>query len=506
MSLSFQTMAVLRFGYGFRPGETPPADKDALLDPMRISDGNCLFPVGGIEARRQAIGNVADRLRDIRSSDIDDAAKRDEQKAIFKELQQSYQRDADARIAQAIFSPYGFYERLAAFWMNHFSVSVDKTQPMKLIVPLFEAEAIRPHIGGTFPDLLRSATQHPAMLIYLDQTQSLGPNSPAGIKRNKGLNENLARELLELHTLGAGSGYTQDDVRSAAMILTGITVDRQAVEADFRKAAAEPGSHRVLGVSYGRTQRTERDYLQLLNDLALNAKTAAHISRKLAIHFISDTPPQAMIDAMTQAWRKTDGDLMAVYGAMLDHPAAWTSEGTKARQPFDFIVAGLRALDLPKNAAAGAIVDPLADDVDGAQAMASDSPSTPGNNSATPDNAPDPQEAKRRQAAIDATFYVPRGLGIYALQRMGQPVWRPPSPAGFPEGFDAWINAGELSERISWARRAISRYGKQNDPRQFLKETLADAARDDTIRVVAQAPNKMTGLTLVLASPEFNRR
>ncbi|MDL2397863.1 DUF1800 domain-containing protein [Rhizobium mayense] len=506
MSLSFQTLAALRFGYGFRPGEAPPADKDALLDPMRVRDGNCLFPVGGIEARRQAIGSVIDRLRDIRASNIDDAAKRDEQKTVFKELQRSYQRDADARIAQAVFSPNGFQERLAAFWTNHFSVSVDKTQPMKLIVPLFEAEAIRPHIGGTFPDLLRSATQHPAMLIYLDQAQSLGPDSPAGIRRNKGLNENLARELLELHTLGAGSGYTQDDVRSAAMVLTGITVDRQAVEADFRKAAAEPGSHQVLGVSYGRTQRTERDYLQMLDDLALNPKTAAHISRKLAIHFISDTPPQAMIDVMTQAWRKTNGDLMAVYDAMLDHPAAWTNEGTKARQPFDFVVAGLRALDLPKNAAAGAIVDPLADDEDGVQAMASNSPPTPGNSSATPDTTLDPQEAKRRQAAIDATFYVPRGLGIYALRRMGQPVWRPPSPAGFPEGFDAWINAGELSERISWVRRAIGRYGKQKDPRQFLKETLADAARDDTIRVVSQAPNKMTGLTLVLASPEFNRR
>ncbi len=172
-------------------------------------------------------------------------------------------------------------------------------------------------------------------------------------------------------------------------------------------------------------------------------------------------------------------------------------------------MAGLRALDLPKNTAAGAIVDPLADDEGGGQAMADDGPSVPVNSSATPDKTtdpPDPQEARRRQTAIDATFYVPRGLGLYALQRMGQPVWRPPSPAGFPEGFDAWINAGELSERISWARRAIGRYGKQKDPRQFLKETLADAARDDTIRVVSQAPNKMAGLTLVLASPEFNRR
>jgi uncharacterized protein (DUF1800 family) len=503
-------MAALRFGYGFRPGETPAATKSELLDPIRVGDGSCLFPVGGIEARRQAIGDVADRLRDINTSDIDDDAKRDERSAIFKELQQSYQRDADARIAQAVFSPNGLYERLATFWTNHFSVSANKTEPMRLIVPLYEAEAIRPHIGASFPTLLRSATQHPAMLIYLDQSQSLGPDSPAGIKRNKGLNENLARELMELHTLGAGSGYTQDDVRSAAMVLTGITVDRQAMEADFRRAVAEPGRHQVLGVSYGGDKRTEQDYLQMLDDLALNPKTAQHISRKLVSHFISDTPPQAMIDAMTEVWKKTDGDLMAVYGAMLDHPAAWTDEGSKARQPFDFVVSGLRALNLPRNAAAGNVDDPLSDDEGAGQAMADDSPPAPGKGAAampdSPDTPPDPAEQRRRQAAIDATFYVPRGLGIYALRRMGQTIWQPASPAGFPENFDAWVNASELSERISWARRAIGRYGKQEDPRQFLKDTLADAARADTIKVVSQAPNKMTGLTLVLASPEFNRR
>jgi uncharacterized protein (DUF1800 family) len=113
--------------------------------------------------------------------------------------------------------------------------------------------------------------------------------------------------------------------------------------------------------------------------------------------------------------------------------------------------------------------------------------------------------SKQQQAAIDATFYVPPGLGLYGLRQMGQPTWQPPSPAGFPEGFDAWIDASALAERISWAHRAIERYGKQYDPRQFLKDTLSDAAREDTIHVISQAPNRMTGLTLVLASPEFNR-
>ncbi|PZM13039.1 DUF1800 domain-containing protein [Rhizobium tubonense] len=506
MSISFQTMAAMRFGYGFRPGEPAPGDRQAMLEQIRTGPAATpLFPIGGVDERRRLIGETADRLRDIRTAVGADDAKRDQERTVFRELDRRYQRDIDARIAQAVFSPSGFYERLAGFWTNHFSVSAQKSQPMRLIVPLFEAEAIRPNIGAKFPVLLRAVMRHPAMLIYLDQSQSLGPDSPAGIKRNKGLNENLARELMELHTLGAGSGYTQDDVRSAAMVLTGIAVDQRGATADFRPGIAEPGSHDVLGVSYGGKRRTEQDYLSMLDDLALNPKTAQHICRKLAVHFIADVPPQDMVDAMADCWRNSDGDLSAVYATMLDHPAAWSGEGAKARQPFDFVVAGLRALNLEKNPAAGSLA-PMSDGEPGSM-MAGANPAMQGPPPATgilSGLAPD--AVKLQQAAIDAGFYVPRGLGLYALRRMGQPTWQPPSPAGFPEGFDAWVNASELAERLSWARRAIGRYGKQHDPRQFLKDTLADAARDDTIRVVSQAPNRTTGLTLVLASPEFNRR
>jgi uncharacterized protein (DUF1800 family) len=532
MSISFQTMAALRFGYGFRASEAAPRDKQALLEQIGAGAGIApLFPIGGIDARRQQIGEIADRLHDIRSGTASDDGKRGQQNAVFKVMDQTYQRDVDARIAQAVFSPFGFHERLAGFWTNHFSVSAQKNQPMRLIVPLFEAEVIRPNIGAKFPDLLRAVMRHPAMLIYLDQSESLGPDSPAGIKRNKGLNENLARELIELHTLGAGSGYTQDDVRSAAMVLTGIAVDQRAVTADFRPGIAEPGSHRVLGFSYGGKRRTEQDYLSLLDDLALNPKTAQHICRKLAVHFIADAAPNDMVAAMADCWKNTDGDLQAIYATMLDHPAAWSGEGAKARQPFDFVVAGLRALNLEKNPAAGtpAPLSAALNADDASPMMSAVAPAAQGPMAAQvapPMQGPAPSAAvlpgaaagstsmspamssdasKQQQAAFDATFYVPPGLGLYGLRRMGQPTWQPPSPAGFPEGFDAWIDASALAERISWAHRAIGRYGKQYDPRQFLKDTLSDAAREDTIRVVSQAPNRMTGLTLVLASPEFNR-
>ncbi|MBB3656852.1 uncharacterized protein (DUF1800 family) [Rhizobium sp. BK650] len=517
MSLSFPTMAAIRFGYGLRPGESPPQTKDDLIGQVTRGAGIVpSFPVGGIEARHAQILDLQDRLKQFRQADGDDIARRQQRRLLQRRAQMLFQMDANTRLLQAVLSPDGFNERLATFWTNHFSTSGAKSLPMRLIVPLYEAEAIRPYMGGKFSTLLRSATEHPSMLIYLDQAQSLGPDSQGGMRRNKGLNENLGRELLELHTLGAGSGYTQADVRSAAMVLTGLTVDPQEMETAFRPQISEPGEHEVLGVSYGGAKRTRKDYLAMLDDLAAHPKTAQHISRKLAVHFISDQPPQEMIEAMSEAWKKTDGELSAVYRAMLDHPAAWANEGAKARQPFDFIVAGLRALNSGSGAGDVAAFmqayqeDDATDDDAMAQAM-SPAKDMPQNKDAASDadtqamKAPpgpdDEARIKRRKA-----FQMARALGQGALRRMGQPTWLPPSPAGFEENFSAWITASQLSERLAWARRASAQFGKDVDPREFLKATLADAARDETIRVVSQAPNKISGLTLVLASPEFNRR
>jgi uncharacterized protein (DUF1800 family) len=520
MSLSFPTMAAIRFGYGLRPGEASPQTKDDLIS--QVSRGAGIvpgFPVGGIEARHTAILDLQDRRRQLQQADIDDLTRRQQRRVLQRRAQVLFQMDANARLLQAVLSPDGFNERLATFWTNHFSTSANKSLPMRLIVPLYEAEAIRPYMGSKFATLLRSATEHPSMLLYLDQAQSLGPDSKGGIKRNKGLNENLGRELLELHTLGAGSGYTQADVRSAAMVLTGLTIDPQEMETAFRPQISEPGTHDVLGVSYGGAKRTRKDYLAMLDDLAVNPRTANHISRKLAVHFVSDQPPQEMIDAMAEVWKKTDGDLTSVYRAMLDHPSAWANEGAKARQPFDYIVTGLRALN--SGAGAGEVAAFMQayqqEDGDGDDMMAM-APKKP-------DAGPDAQAMKGPDAGADAqmmkappnpedealikrrkAFQMARALGQGALRRMGQPTWLPPSPAGFEENFSAWITASQLSERLAWARRASAQFGKDDDPREFLKATLADAARDETIRVVSQAPNRVSGLTLVLASPEFNRR
>ncbi|MGO7674250.1 DUF1800 family protein [Rhizobium ruizarguesonis] len=505
MSLSFPTMAAIRFGYGFRPGEAPPDSKDELIGQLRKGAAATPdFPLGGPDMRHQAILSLQAQLQQIRQDAktvTDDTTQREMRKGVQRQAQQQFQHDANLRLMQAVLSPYGFYERLATFWTDHFSTSANKSLPMRLIVPLYEAEAIRPFISGKFGDLLRSATAHPAMLIYLDQADSLGPDSAGGIKRNKGLNENLGRELLELHTLGAGSGYTQADVTAAAMVLTGLTIDRKEMDIAFRPSISEPGAHEVLGVSYGgRGRRRSRDdYLDMLDDLALHPKTAAHISRKLAVHFIADQPDEGMVSDMAEAWKKTDGDLTAVYTAMLDHPAAWRDEGAKARQPFDYVVTGLRALNAgPVNGVVGSFLAANQQGTDEGD-MAANTPGMAG--SPVPTDPAGEAREKRLKA-----FRTARALGQGALRRMGQPTWLPPSPAGFEEGFSAWITGSQLAERLAWARRAAAQFGRDEDPREFLKSTLADAARDETIRVVSQAPNKISGLTLVLASPEFNRR
>lgn len=512
MSLAFPTMAAIRFGYGFRPGETPPQSRDELLGQLRAAAGRPpSFPMDGIEERHRQILDMQERLREI-SRDAktagDEPARRQQRQVVQRQAQRLFQQDVNRRLMQAVLSPYGFHERLATFWTNHFSTSANKSLPMRLLVPLYEAEAIRPFVGGSFATLLRNATEHPAMLIYLDQVASLGPESKGGMRQKKGLNENLGRELLELHTLGAGSGYTQADVRAAAMVLTGLTIDRQAMEVAFRPNIAEPGRHQVLGVSYGGRRRTRMDYLAMLDDLAVNPRTAKHISRKLAVHFVSDQPPEEMVSAMAEAWKRTDGDLAAVYAAMLEHPAAWRDEASKARQPFDYVVAGLRALNT--GAGDGVVGSFMTanqdgpDDAGGAMAgqmQAGTQMQGQGGDMTGGAGPGDEEKAKRKKA-----FGTARGLGQAALRRMGQPTWLPPSPAGFEEGFDTWITASQLSERLAWARRAAAQFGMDEDPREFLKNTLADAARDETIRVVSQAPSRISGLTLAMASPEFNRR
>jgi uncharacterized protein (DUF1800 family) len=508
MTLSKPAMSAIRFGYGIRPGEPVPDGAEALLAQLAAGLKETLrFPEEGIDGRWQTIGRYQDQMAEIpRSREARRLAVRPLRKQVFH----LSGRDQHARVAQSVFSPNGFYERLAAFWFDHFSVSVRKRRPMYLYTSLYEAEAIRPHLAGAFTDLLRHAITHPAMLTYLDQAKSVGPNSRRGKNSKRGLNENLGRELLELHTLGAGSGYAQDDVRAAALVLTGLTIDRDTGRTEFRRNFAEPGpiEVKVLGKAYGSGKRSIEDAQAMLADLAAAPQTAPHICRKLAIHFISDTPPEPLVKAMIDAWTASNGDLTAVYSAMLHHPAAWENPGEKARQPYDYIVTGLRAAGLAESAFA-LPVRPDAENRDDDDAMMAITPEMAERRRKRAEkrmNSEDMAEDRKEQRQRQRIRPLANPLTVGAAKKLGQAVWEPTSPEGTEEDFDAWISTGQLTGRIAWAQTVAARVGSRSEPLDLARTVLLDAARDDTLKVVSQAPSRQAGLSLLLASPEFNRR
>ncbi|WP_439618537.1 DUF1800 domain-containing protein [Shinella sp.] len=490
MTTSFSTMAAIRFGYGRRPGETPPESVEALIRQVeRGTRETCLFPFEGIAGRRArffAFREVQQAYNAARDANMLVMVGEQSVNPYNIVMANAFRRDQHLKVRQAVFSPNGFFERLAAFWGDHFAIDARKGGAMRILAGLHEAEAIRPNLGGSFSDLLKAAVLHPAMLAYLDQTRSIGPNSPVGLKSGRGLNENLARELIELHTMGAGSGYSQKDVRSTAFVLTGLWFRNPVYETVYRTRSAEPGSYRVLGKSYGGRARQIEQVYALLDDLADRKETRRHICRKLVVHFIADDPPQPVVDAMVKAWGRSGGQLVDVYRAMLEHPLSFEEEGRKARQPFDFVVAALRALNVPAEAlgpgedAKKAGVRP-ATDVTALQDVAT-----------------------MTAAGKPALGANPLSVGI--IDRLGQPIWSAPNPAGWEENLSAWVTGSQLTERIAWARRLVARFGGTDDPRMLLEATMADAARADTVETVSRAPNRAVGLAMVLASPEFNRR
>ena len=361
-------------------------------------------------------------------------------------------RGAKATFARALGSDDPYRERLVAFWADHFTTA-PRTRIEAALPGILIDEAIRPHVTGRFADMLRAVITHPAMLIYLNQEASFGPSSPKGRRQNKGLNENLARELLELHTLGVGAAYSQSDVRDMAELLTGLAVSPDGFTFDPKRA--EPGPETVLGVIYKGDGMAP--ILRALDDLAARPETAAHIAGKLAVHFVADTPDPGLVTALTSTFQDSGGDLRAVALALVAHPVA--SLGAKARQPFDFMVAGLRALGV------------------------------------TPDTV----------LALDPRAF--RRLILAPLAAMGQPFHQAPGPDGWPEGQAHWITPQGLAARIDWAMQTPERLQRPlPDPRAFLATALGPRAGERLVWAVSAAESARDGVGLVLASPEFNRR
>ena len=263
-------------------------------------------------------------------------------------IQKTYRAEALARLQRAVIADCGITERLVAFWSNHFCISANKGELARIWAGSFEREAIRPHVLGRFSDMLKAVEQHPAMLFFLDNQQSLGPDSRAGQNRKRGLNENLAREIMELHTLGVGSGYSQEDVTSLARIITGWTfAGRQGQLGTpggfiFNANAHQPGPQQLLGKIYEDDGVAQGE--AALADIARHPATAKFIAGKFARHFVADEPSPALVARLQDVFTKSDGDLKAMTLALVDSDEAWQAPLTKLRSPYEFLVATGRLL------------------------------------------------------------------------------------------------------------------------------------------------------------------
>lgn len=361
--------------------------------------------------------------------------------------QQIYLAEAKARFDRALEAETGLLERLVWFWSNHFCVSADKVRPY---AGAFEREAIRPHVLGRFADMLLAVESHPAMLVYLDNARSIGPESVAGRNQQKGLNENLAREIMELHTLGARSGYSQADVTNFAKVITGWTMfpprdpDRGG-EFTFNPRMHQPGVQTVAGRSYAGTGFDQGT--SVLYDLARSPATAAHIATKFARHFVADEPPPKLVEALKTSFVRSGGNLKALARTLIEAPEAWSTPRSKLKSPGEWLISATRATGV-----------------------------------AVPDVRPI----------------------IGALNMLGQPLWRPPAPKGFDDVNAAWLDG--LAQRLDIADQFGRRLNRPVDPKELVEAALGPLAAPETREAVARAESRPQAVALLLMSSEFQRR
>jgi uncharacterized protein (DUF1800 family) len=435
-------IAFARFGLGRRRDEPVPPDPRAWLRTQLMAPDAA--PSDGLLSTT----DILTQLWTLKQQDKADAVERARTGTkgatpSFLELTRSH--EATALLANALVTPAGFRERLVWFWANHFTVAA-RNEFSGVCLGAYIREAIRPNVTGRFSDMLLAVMRHPAMLGYLDQFRSVGPNSLAGQRHNEGLNENLARECLELHTVSPASGYTQADVTNFAKVLTGwsFQTDRDPRGFLFRPNAHEPGTKIVMG---GTWPEGEEGGVQLLEWLAKHPYTYRHLATKLARHFVADEPPPDAITQIETALRNTDGDLGTTSAVLIDLQGAWTPL-TKLRTPQEYVIACLRAVG------------------------------------AHPDAEP------KLQNMIGA---------------LGQPVFRPPFPIGWPDRAADWSNPAAILQRVDFAYQFAGRVTDQ-EPAQVAQDALGPLLRPETLNEIRHAGSRQDGLALALASPEFQRR
>lgn len=490
-------VALTRFGFGAGPGEIDAIASDPrgwLTDQVRTSGAP--NPAGSFETSTDrvqtflAYQRAAQSARQIRQAGQAEASQTtkptpgetapstaqaafDAQGQSRRELVQDTAREFLARTQLAATTKAGFAERWALFWANAFTVSSTKFQTA-VFMGQYEREAIRPHVFGRFEDLVVAAETHPAMLLYLDQAQSIGPNSPAGQRRQAGLNENLAREIMELHTVGVDGGYSQGDVTEFARALTGWSIAngrdgggvrragmgrgrRQALQPAmageagqngfvFRAVVHEPGARTVMGKRYAEGGAAQGE--TILRDLANRPETARRLARNIARHFVADDPSPALVARLETAWTTSRGDLAQVARALIEAPEAWAPQPAKIKTPYEFVVSTHRALG-------------------------------------TRPQRPQPLQQ--------------------ALQQMGQPAFQAPSPEGWPDMADDWAGPDALVKRLNWAK-SIGDTAQAPDPSAVALAALGPRLGERSRLAVARAESRAEALTLFLMSPEFQRR
>lgn len=468
-------LALHRFGFGPAPGQIAAIASDprgsllaeldrssaATLTVDLPSSASAARAVFDFQAERRAQQKLASRVEKAAGSSDDAQANQSMPHQMMADVapppnvpapkepalpQQLILNEAKARFDAAIDADIGFVERLVWFWSNHFCISADKIPAM---AGAYEREAIRPHVLGRFANLLQAVESHPAMLFYLDNVESMGPNSIAGIDRDKGLNENLARETLELHTLGVQAGYSQADVTNFAKVLTGWTWIPPS-EPDyggqfiFNKLLHEPGAQTVLGQTYAQSGIDQGR--AALAALARHPATAQHLAQQLASHFVADTPPPVLVDKLTRSFRDSDGDLKAVARTLIDADESWIAQRQKLKTPAVWIASVLRAT--------------------GAQAL------------------------------------IPIGQIMNAQATLGEPLWRPPAPNGFSDATAALIDG--VPRRLDIANAFAGRIAIA-DPLALLDSSIGPLASAQTRDTVAHAETRRQALALLVMTPEFLR-
>ena len=452
-------LALHRFGMGPRTGSIAAIEADprgALLAELERPPAE-LIAASALPSSIQAFRTVSDanakRQAQLKRQQMSGASMAPSMAppmgdAVPDPGRQFYLDEAKIRIEAAIDADIGMTERLVWFWSNHFCISADKIQMMS---GAYEREAIRPHVLGRFADLLLAVEGHPAMLFYLDNWVSMGPNSTAGINRSRGLDENLAREVLELHTLGVRSGYTQDDVIAFAKVLTGWTLvqpdgsPERGGEFTFNPRLHEPGEQKIMGKLYA-DDGVEQGRA-VLKDLAKHPATATHVATKLARHFIADQPPAALVERMAKVFLDTDGNLREVAKAMVSADESWTQPPAKLKSACEWRVGMFRACGFAQ-------IDP-------------------------------------------AGFAEGQAL-------LGERLWRPPSPKGHPDDEASWIDS--MGRRLDIANKFAERMADKVDPETVMESVLGSIVSTEVRQAVGRADSRQQALALLFMSVEFQRR